>query len=62
MHFYIHIPFCESKCNYCAFTSLKKNDYEKAYFKALKEDIVYLPPPYPVYLFFLQIAFYSYNF
>ncbi|HHY1230029.1 TPA: hypothetical protein ACVZW1_001580, partial [Campylobacter jejuni] len=22
MHFYIHIPFCESKCNYCAFTSL----------------------------------------
>ncbi|EOJ0808679.1 hypothetical protein ACMZ3F_001266, partial [Campylobacter jejuni] len=25
MHFYIHIPFCESKCNYCAFTSLKKN-------------------------------------
>ncbi|MCC2991397.1 hypothetical protein, partial [Campylobacter jejuni] len=20
MHFYIHIPFCESKCNYCAFT------------------------------------------
>ncbi|EDO9854442.1 hypothetical protein GPH41_08155, partial [Campylobacter jejuni] len=29
MHFYIHIPFCESKCNYCAFTSLKKNDYEK---------------------------------
>ncbi|MGJ9321584.1 hypothetical protein ACI2GG_09260, partial [Campylobacter jejuni] len=32
MHFYIHIPFCESKCNYCAFTSLKKNDYEKAYF------------------------------
>ncbi|MFK0368211.1 hypothetical protein ACISN2_07345, partial [Campylobacter jejuni] len=23
MHFYIHIPFCESKCNYCAFTSWK---------------------------------------
>ncbi|EII4804509.1 oxygen-independent coproporphyrinogen III oxidase, partial [Campylobacter jejuni] len=41
MHFYIHIPFCESKCNYCAFTSLKKNDYEKAYFKALKEDIIF---------------------
>ncbi|EAK0177471.1 radical SAM protein, partial [Campylobacter jejuni] len=41
MHFYIHIPFCESKCNYCAFTSLKKNDYEKAYFQALKEDIVF---------------------
>lgn len=41
MHFYIHIPFCESKCNYCAFTSLKKNDYEKAYFQALKEDIIF---------------------
>lgn len=41
MYFYIHIPFCESKCHYCAFTSLKNNDYEKAYFKALKEDICF---------------------
>ncbi|XGQ69337.1 radical SAM family heme chaperone HemW [Campylobacter hepaticus] len=39
MHFYIHIPFCESKCHYCAFTSLKKQNYEKAYFQALKKDI-----------------------
>ena len=45
MHFYIHIPFCESKCNYCAFTSLKKNDYEKAkndYRQAKKEVRKYL--------------------
>lgn len=39
MHFYIHIPFCESKCHYCAFTSLKKENYEKSYFKALSHDI-----------------------
>ncbi|MDO4674962.1 radical SAM protein, partial [Campylobacter sp.] len=41
MHFYLHIPFCESKCHYCAFTSLKKKDYEKAYFRALKRDILF---------------------
>lgn len=41
MHFYLHIPFCESKCHYCAFTSLKKKDYEKAYFRALKQDILF---------------------
>ncbi|ECW8267083.1 coproporphyrinogen III oxidase family protein [Campylobacter upsaliensis] len=39
MHFYIHIPFCESKCHYCSFTSLKKKDYEEAYFNALIKDI-----------------------
>ncbi len=38
-HLYIHIPFCESKCNYCAFTSLKKKEYEEPYFKALKRDL-----------------------
>ncbi|WP_300701708.1 radical SAM family heme chaperone HemW [uncultured Campylobacter sp.] len=37
-HLYIHIPFCESKCNYCAFTSLSKK-YEKEYFKALMKDL-----------------------
>lgn len=39
MHLYIHIPFCESKCFYCAFSSLKANGCEKAYFKALLEDL-----------------------
>ena len=39
MHLYIHIPFCESKCHYCSFTSLNKKDYEEAYFKALLEDL-----------------------
>ncbi|MCX2682362.1 radical SAM family heme chaperone HemW [Campylobacter sp. MIT 21-1685] len=39
MHLYLHIPFCEKKCHYCAFTSLQKRDYEKAYFEALYKDI-----------------------
>ncbi|MCH5336030.1 MAG: coproporphyrinogen III oxidase family protein [Campylobacter sp.] len=39
MHLYIHIPFCQSKCHYCSFTSLNKKNYEKAYFKALLEDL-----------------------
>ncbi|WP_291950494.1 radical SAM family heme chaperone HemW [Campylobacter sp.] len=39
MHLYIHIPFCESKCFYCSFTSLKKKDYENAYLKAILKDI-----------------------
>ncbi len=39
MHLYVHIPFCQSKCHYCSFTSLKKKDYEKAYFQALIEDL-----------------------
>ncbi len=41
MHLYIHIPFCESKCHYCAFTSLKKHDYENKYFEALYKDIFF---------------------
>ncbi|MBX2079389.1 coproporphyrinogen III oxidase family protein [Campylobacter peloridis] len=39
MHLYIHIPFCESKCFYCSFTSLKKKDFEKDYLNALMQDI-----------------------
>lgn len=39
MHLYVHIPFCESKCHYCSFTSLRKKDHEKTYFKALLEDL-----------------------
>lgn len=35
---YIHIPFCESKCHYCSFTSLKKREL-KPYFDALFLDI-----------------------
>ncbi|WP_139453824.1 radical SAM family heme chaperone HemW [Campylobacter armoricus] len=41
MHLYIHIPFCESKCFYCSFTSLKKKDFEKNYLNALMQDIKY---------------------
>ena len=34
---YIHIPFCDSKCNYCAFNSYTNlNHLKKDYFEALK--------------------------
>ena len=34
---YIHIPFCDSKCFYCAFNSYTdKNQYKPNYFNALK--------------------------
>lgn len=39
---YIHIPFCEKKCNYCSFCSfnlLKKKDI---YLKALLKEVKYL--------------------
>ncbi len=40
MHLYLHIPFCDSKCFYCAFTSLKADESaKKAYFAALLEDL-----------------------
>ena len=37
---YIHIPFCERKCSYCAFVSfcLSETDREK-YIQALLEEI-----------------------
>ena len=41
MHLYIHIPFCKSKCHYCAFTSLDIKGFEKSYFDALLYDIKY---------------------
>lgn len=46
MILYIHIPFCESKCGYCAFSSvvLKPHDLErlkKQYIDALILDIFY---------------------
>gem|GEM_PF-308800 len=39
---YIHIPFCQSKCNYCAFSSFaltEKSDHVEQYLFALKEEI-----------------------
>ena len=40
MHIYIHIPFCESKCPYCAFGSYDdKFDLTKKYFNALEFEI-----------------------
>ncbi|MDO5045960.1 radical SAM family heme chaperone HemW [Campylobacter sp.] len=39
MLLYIHIPFCESKCPYCAFGSLVgKENLAKSYFEALIDD------------------------
>lgn len=37
---YVHIPFCERKCNYCDFYSVSKSDIvEKQYVGALLEEI-----------------------
>lgn len=37
---YIHIPFCERKCNYCDFYSLRKtNEIEDKYMQALCQEI-----------------------
>ena len=38
---YIHIPFCEKKCDYCNFVSFcKSNDEKISYIEALKKEIV----------------------
>ena len=38
---YIHIPFCDSKCNYCAFNSYTNlNHLKKDYFNALKTQFL----------------------
>ena len=38
---YIHIPFCDSKCNYCSFNSYTNlNHLKKEYFNALKIDFL----------------------
>ena len=36
---YIHIPFCKSKCFYCAFMSVANTDYIPAYLESLKKEI-----------------------
>jgi len=42
---YIHIPFCDSKCNYCAFNSYTNiNHLKKEYFDALKRQFLSFPP------------------
>jgi oxygen-independent coproporphyrinogen-3 oxidase len=42
---YIHIPFCDSKCNYCAFNSYTNlNHLKKDYFDALKKQFLSLNP------------------
>lgn len=42
MLLYIHIPFCSSKCGYCAFNSFVDREGEiEAYIKALCEDIAH---------------------
>jgi len=38
---YIHIPFCDSKCNYCAFNSYTNlNHLKKEYFEAIKFQLL----------------------
>ena len=38
---YIHIPFCDSKCNYCAFNSYTNlNRLKKEYFNAIKKQFL----------------------
>ena len=38
---YIHIPFCDSKCNYCAFNSYTNlNHLKKDYFNAIKKQFL----------------------
>lgn len=37
---YVHIPFCNSKCNYCAFISMvATDDDKKRYFRCLLDEI-----------------------
>ncbi|WP_457560867.1 radical SAM family heme chaperone HemW [Caminibacter sp.] len=39
---YIHIPFCDSKCNYCSFNSYTNlHHLKKEYFNAIKKQIEY---------------------
>lgn len=40
MRVYIHIPFCDTKCPYCAFGSVTNHSLMLPYFKALKLDLI----------------------
>ena len=48
---YIHIPFCESKCNYCSFCSVKAtNEQKKQYVENLIKEIKLSAENYRNYL------------
>lgn len=36
---YVHVPFCESKCAYCAFASFVRPEEQARYFSALYDEI-----------------------
>lgn len=47
-HLYIHIPFCCSKCHYCAFYSQLdiSNSLQDKYFAALKRELIFYTEKY----------------
>lgn len=48
---YIHIPFCESKCNYCSFCSVKATNEQKSkYIENLIKEIQFLSKKYKDYV------------
>ncbi len=48
---YVHIPFCEKKCDYCDFISFCKNDeYKSKYVNALLKEISFTSSSYKNYV------------